>query len=553
MEELHEEFGDDFCGVVVCAGGLKRQWADAIAQFTGGTQDAKGKWHGGAPTIVVEGTPAKRMDLYETALEQSPRYVIVGYDQVVDDNSMVAKLPQMFVACDEVTTIKNPTAVVTQAVRATFGEAPFRWGLTGTPMENGRPEEMFQLMVWVDDSVLGRADLFDKTFVKRNRYGRPVDYINIPLFHKMMEECSVNISLDDPEVAKYMPAVGRQKRVLVELDRASALVYHRMSDDLLAELAEAAKKVRGSFDLFAHYAGDSAEGQTQGRIMSRISCMRMLCAHPSQLVESGEQYLAAAEVREKLERAQEEHEGRHGVHSEEECDAPPHAAGWPKVKKRVSGKEIWVDKPLDGSAYAGQLLDEGVLDDLEETPKADALEEDILAVLGGTCSCCGDVEAPEVTSKVVVFSYHKLLLRVLQRRLGAVSTRYDGDMTPKAREASKEVFQRDPAVRVFLTSDAGGYGVDLPQANHLFNADVPFTAGRVTQRNARVRRANLDHHSVVHVRDYLVDGSLEEFYAEVTSAKNKMATAVRTGRGHNKGKLAVNAATLGAFLTENSV
>lgn len=529
LEELREEFGPEFCGIVVCGGGLKHQWRDQIAQFTGGTEDGDGNWTGGSPCIVIDGDPKKRDALYARVHKEKPQYVIVGYDQVVDDFNLVTKMPQMFVVADEVTTIKSPGAKVTQAFIAAFGDAPFRFGLTGTPMENGKPEEMFQLMVWIDDTVLGRADLFDKTFVKRNKWGGVREYINLPLFHEMMKECTASIDADDPDVAPYMPTMKPPKRVLVQLDAESARVYRRMSTDLQKELADAQKLAKGkSFDLFAHYAGDSAAGETQGRIMSKISCIRMLCAHPDQLIGSGEEYREQAAIR----------------------DANPEA--WPTVTKTVKGKKIRVPKPVPGSAYAAQLLAEGELDGLDETPKMDEVCLDIDLVLKGECRCCRHLDHAARTSKIVVFSYHKLALRIMEARYGpTLSVRYDGDMTLKVRNENKKRFQRDPDTRLFLTSDAGGYGVDLPQANHLFNLDVPFTAGRVTQRNARVRRANLDFHDAVHVANYLIDGSLEVYYAEVTAVKQKVATAVRTGQGTVKGGLKMNAASLGAFLRDH--
>lgn len=531
LEELRDEFGDSFCGQIICAGGLKQQWADQIAQFTGGTEDENGNWTGGASVLVIGGDPKKRLKLYEQALDEQPQYVILGYDQVIDDNNWVMELPQMFVVADEVTTIKNPTSLITEAFRATYGEAPFRFGLTGTPMENGKPEEMFQLMVWIDDSVLGRPDLFDKTFVKRNKWGGVREYMNLNLFYEMMQDCSVSIDADDPDVAPYMPTMRPPTRVLVQLDEESARVYDLMAGHLMADLEEAKRMAKGStFDLFAHYAGDSAAGEQQGRIMSKISCIRMLCAHPDQLINSAEEYLANKKIQK----------------------ANPEA--WPKITKTIKGKKVKVPKPIPGSAYAAQLLEAGELDGLDETPKLDEVCFDIDQVLKGECKCCRHLPEASETSKVVVFSYHKLALRILERRYGpALSTRYDGDLSLKVRNENKKRFQRDPATRLFLTSDAGGYGVDLPQANHLFNYDKPFTAGRVVQRNARIRRANLDFHDAVHARDYLIDGSLEVYYANVTAEKQLVSDAVRTGRGTVKGGIKVSADTLGMFLAENEV
>lgn len=572
VEELAEEFGRDFCGIVVCGGGLKQQWVDQINAFTctackgwdlndpSHPDHEEGHVHvDSAPVLCIDGSPDKRWDLYDQALREKPRYVVLGYDQVIDDNNRVLELPQMYVVADEVTTIKSPSALITEAFRDTFGQAPFRFGLTGTPMENGRPEELFQIMVWIDDTVLGRADLFDQTFVKRNKWGKAYEYINLPLFHEMMQECSVSLHPDDPAVSPYMPTMLEPTRVLIEFDEESARLYNLMADDLIAELAAAAKMQRGGFDLHAHYAGDSHEAEVQGKIMSRITCMRMLCAHPDQLIGSAEEYAAQVQLRIQLEDEVDAHLDQYGDHEAESCPLrkpsglPNHPKGWPKVTKTIKGKKVKVPKAFSGSAYAAELLAAGELDALIETPKMDEVCLDAEDVLAGECKCCIDLDGAEQTNKLVIFSYHKLALRILENRFPDVSVRYDGDMSLKARDAAKKLFQRDPLVRIFLTSDAGGYGVDLPQANHLFNFDKPFTAGRVTQRNARIRRANLEYHQAVHVRDYLIDGSLEVYYADVTESKEKVVQAVRTGKGHVKGALKVNASSLGAFLSTHDV
>lgn len=531
IENLAEEFGETFAGVIVCAGSIKHQWRDEIAKFTGGTQDERGRWSGGSSCIVIDGTPDKRMRLYEQALDEKPRYVILGYNQVIDDNNMVQMLNQSYCVVDEITHVKSPNAVITQAVRSTFGEAPFRFGLTGTPMENGKADELFQLMVFIDDSVLGRADLFDKTFIVRDTWGKVQRYQNLDTFRDMMSDCSVSIDADDPDVSPYMPTMAAPSRVLVTADAETARLYNDvMSPDLQDELADAMRKSHSAFDVATFYGGgDDGDGDTKGRIMSRISCMRMLLSHPDQLVASGQSWLDAAEVH----------------------DADP--AAWPQVKKRIAGRWKTVDKPLGGSAYAAQLLQDGELDGLDSTPKMDELLAAVRETLLGGCVCCSTYEDARTTNKVVLFSYHKMLLRVLARHLGPVAVRYDGSMTLKAKNAVKTQFQRDPSTRVFLTSDAGGYGIDLPQANHLFNADVPFTAGRVVQRNARIRRATREFHDVVHVRSYLIENSIDCFYADVTASKGLLPGALRTGKGMDKGVLQMSPASLNRFLAMNKI
>jgi SNF2 family DNA or RNA helicase len=583
LEELADEF-PDFCGLVVCSGGLKDQWRDQILAFT--CEECCGKditdpthpdhdsTHvhvGASDVLVIDGSPDKRWDLYEQAERTQPMYVIVGYDQVIDDNNKVAGLPMMFVVVDEITTIKNPNALVTQACRSTLGDAPFRFGLTGTPMENGKPEELFQIMSFIDDSVLGRPDIFDSTFVERNKWGTVRKYMNLSLFHEMMQDCSASIDADDPGVRDYMPTMRKPKRILIDFDPETARVYQLMSKDLQQELTDAAKRARGGFDIYAHYAGETSDAETQGKIMSKISCMRMLCAHPDQLINSGEEYFAQLRLHADMDAARDHHIATYGEHDEEDCPSPIpdhkcstakshkcpkpyHPTGWPKVKRKRGDAIVLVPKGHSGSAYAAKLLDEGELDDLIETPKMDELCLDIDKVLDGTCECpaCADRTPSErrALNKIVVFSYHKMALRVLEERYGEkLSTRYDGDMPLKARNLSKQRFQREPETRLFLTSDAGGYGVDLPQGNHLFNYDKPFTAGRVTQRNARVRRANLDFHTAVNVRDYLIWNTLEVYYANITQTKEAVVQAVRTGQAMEKVK--ITAASLAEFLREH--
>lgn len=530
VESLVEEFGaEDFHGVIVCSGGLKEQWRNEISKFTGGAKNAKEKYEGGSTCIVIDGNPEKRMVLYERALAERPTYIVVSYNQVVDDHSMVIQLPQDFVAVDEITTIKNPDAAVTQAMRAAFGDAGFRFGLTGTPMENGKAEELFQAMAFIDASVLGRADIFDKTFVNRNKFGQVKSYKNIETFRALMAECSVSIDADDPSVAPYMPRMAEPKRVLIEADEPTAWLYNEvMSPSLQAELADAASKQRGSFDVSALYAGGGEDNTATGRIMSRISCMRMLLSHPDQLVASAHKYL------------------------EEEIVRDRNPAAWPTAKKIRQGRTVLEPRPLQGSAYAASLLAEGYLDDLDEHPKMDEILHDVHETLRGDCWCCYSRDDADALNKVVVFSYHKTLLAIMERALGPVSVRYDGSMTLARKNEAKHRFQHEPGVRVFLTSDAGGYGIDLPQANHLFNADVPFTAGKVTQRNARVRRATREFHDDVFVRNYLVDGSLEVYYAEVTVAKNLLPSALRHGQ-RSEGDLEMRLGSLGRFLAEHDV
>lgn len=130
---------------------------------------------------------------------------------------------------------------------------------------------------------------------------------------------------------------------------------------------------------------------------------------------------------------------------------------------------------------------------------------------------------------------------------------YTGEMNAKDKEAAKVIFQTDPSCRILISSDAGGYGVDLPQANLLINYDLPWNAGLALQRNGRIRRASSTWPSIV-IQDFLMEGSIEERQHAMLVQKMAVANAVLDGEGINDaGGVTLTAGTLRAFLTAISV
>ena len=127
-------------------------------------------------------------------------------------------------------------------------------------------------------------------------------------------------------------------------------------------------------------------------------------------------------------------------------------------------------------------------------------------------------------------------------------TKYTGKMNAKEKEKSKEKFLLDPDCRVFISSDAGGYGVDLPNANLLINYDLPWSAGLTMQRNGRIKRAS-SRWPMVTIQDLLVKNSIEERQHEMLQQKNAVADAVLDGQGINsKGGIDMTVGSLIGFL-----
>ena len=197
LERLMDEGSITSPGLIICLSSLKYQWADQIRKFTDGS----------STPLVIDGTPKQRIAQYAEAIDWGHSlvdYVIINYEQVVNDWEYVRQLPTGFIVCDEATAIKSFKSKRSKAVKKLVS-APYRFALTGTPIENGKPEELYSIMQFVDANVLGRFDIFDAAFIVRNSWGAPQYYRNLPTLHTKLKEACVRKAQKDPDVAPYLP------------------------------------------------------------------------------------------------------------------------------------------------------------------------------------------------------------------------------------------------------------------------------------------------------------------------------------------------------------
>lgn len=470
-------------GIVICLSSLKYQWADQIRKFTNGTSNP----------VVIDGTPKKRAEQYADALSGSYDYVIINYEQVVNDWDYVSELSRGFVICDEATAIKSFRSKRSKSVKKLTSSVKF--ALTGTPIENGKPEELYSIMQFVDADVLGRFDLFDKTFIVRNHFGGVERYRNLSTLNTAMAKASVRKRQQDPDVAPYLPDTIFAEPIRITFDRAGAKLYNHIASEILEDLEQAIDNYGTSFDLFSHYSGENqneAANALKGKIMSKLTALRMLCDGPELLSNSASRY----------------------------------------------NKD-----PDNGSKYVNDLSESGKLDGLKNNPKADALEKYV-----------GDFLDSYDENKVVIFTSYVHMVKLLHKTLEQYAPQmYTGEMNAKDKEAAKVTFQTDPSCRILISSDAGGYGVDLPQANLLINYDLPWNAGLALQRNGRIRRASSTWPSIV-IQDFLMEGSIEERQHDMLLQKNLVADAIMDGEGIDAaGGVELNLGSLKAFLQQTMV
>lgn len=472
-------------GIVVCLSSLKYQWQKSIHKFT----DSK--------ALVIDGTKPQRLKQYQEAMAWKRTgydYIIMSYETLVTDYKSVADLPRGFLVLDEATAIKAFRAKRTRAVKRLAKKVPVVFALTGTPMDNGKAEELFSIMQAVNPKVLGRFDEFDKAYIIRNGFGWIEGYRSLDLLHETMKPWMIRHRQTDPEVAPYMPDTIYREPIMVKMDRASARVYRKISADLIEDIEEAMGSYGSTFSLERHYGvyADNGEGAMRGKIASKITALRMLCDHPHLLEHSAYLY-------------------------------------------NSGGSE--------GSAYIAGLKADGFLDGLTKAPKMDKVKRYINEFLDA-----------DPDNKVVLFSVFVPTLDILRDEfIQHNPVIYNGKMNSKQKEAAKVQFQTDPSCRIFLSSDAGGYGVDLPEANLLFNYDMPWASGTQRQRNGRVQRASSEWEHVI-IQNVIVEGSIEMRQWDMLLQKNRLEAAIIDGQGITKrGGIDMNVSTLKTFLVKNTV
>lgn len=488
IERLMDEKKINEPGLIICLSSLKYQWFNQIEKFTNGTSHS----------LVIDGTKDKRKEQYERAYnwrKTGVDYIILNYEQVVNDWKLIEGLPRGFVVLDEATAIKSFKSKRSKSVKKLI-QTPYRFALTGTPIENGKPEELFSIMQFVDPKVLGRFDIFDSAFIVRNNWGGVNHYRNLGTLHTKMKEASVRKTQKDPDVSPFLPETIHNDPIKITFERKGVKLYSKIVNDLLLDLDEAQALFGASFNLFAHYGLDSSRGgpedEMRGKIMSKIGCLKMLCSHPNLLKTSARKF------------------------------------------SLMNG---------EGSVYAYELVESGALETLSSSPKLEYLKQYVI-----------DFLEQDEANKVVIFATYVDMLDMIAEALGPDQCRlYSGKLDAKSKEDNKIVFNTDPAIRVLISSDAGGYGVDLPAANLLINYDLPWSSGAATQRNGRIKRASSLWPSIV-IQDILMAGSVEERQWEALQQKSALASAIIDGEGiTEEGGIEMSVGSLKQFLQASIV
>ena len=465
-------------GLIVVPASLKYQWQAEILRYTG------------RHALVIDGSEAQRRKLYNYV--DSFVYTILNYETLVNakDWKFWREHAADFLIVDEITYCKSMTAKRSRRTKFLANRTDVVFGLTGQPVEN-RAEELFSIMQVVDREVLGDYRTFDRAFIVRDHWGKPVRYINLKTLRKRMADVMYRKTRDD--IADQFPRLVSTVMPF-SLSPIEQRIYDHAAVYTLERLTEAAEQFGSDFSLARHYgdADDDAANQIRGDIMAGLLLLRLTADDANLIVDSAEHY------------------------ADEDDDR--------------------------GSKLAHEFAEAGLLDNAPEvSTKRLLFRETLEAIL-----------EEDPANKVVAFSTFKRMLRRVQGDTAELtkSVQFTGDMNAWQKREAMAQFKTDPDTRLFLSSDAGGYGVDLPEANYLHSLDLPWSTGAFEQRESRIIRISSEWEHVS-LYTYQGNGTIEQRMWEMIAAKHGVSQAFIDGKFDSQGVYVPSLPSLTAFLQEN--
>lgn len=103
---------------------------------------------------------------------------------------------------------------------------------------------------------------------------------------------------------------------------------------------------------------------------------------------------------------------------------------------------------------------------------------------------------------------------------------HHGGLSDKANEEAKRRFREDENITVFLSSDAGSHGLNLPQARYVLSYDCPYDYDTLMQRNDRIDRAD-SYLEDLQARVYYYKDTVEERIWKINNERREISSAVQ--------------------------
>lgn len=130
--------------------------------------------------------------------------------------------------------------------------------------------------------------------------------------------------------------------------------------------------------------------------------------------------------------------------------------------------------------------------------------------------------------KTLVFTqWVEMSLDLIAAALDKAGIRYvahHGGRSRKDNQQAQEDFKADPDITVFLSSDAGAYGLNMTEARYVIHYEAPYSWDVMMQRSNRIDRAD-SHLDGLTAYVFVTDDSVEERVWRICNERRELASA----------------------------
>jgi SNF2 family DNA or RNA helicase len=136
----------------------------------------------------------------------------------------------------------------------------------------------------------------------------------------------------------------------------------------------------------------------------------------------------------------------------------------------------------------------------------------------------------ETDEKLILFAYHKNIIRQLRTKYEKICVVVDGDTSQKDREANVRRFQETKKTKLFIGQMvAAGTAITLTAASNVAFAELDWVPGNHIQAEDRCHRIGQSNH--VQIYYLLARGTIEQDLCKIIQKKSKIITSLLDGQG----------------------